>query len=164
MDYDEIMKAKLASFCERCDALQNLSSSQVGELTKASISDPWTQEQKLSFARIFDARAELATQASSKSGRRGNQKCNSFENFIAEEKWVPLKSNTTTTSARQHILADVAASINIVNPDQPTLYRMGASIAHCEKNYSISHKDVFACMDRIQDKIKTAKQVKDEPC
>jgi hypothetical protein len=64
----------------------------------------------------------------------------------------------TNTPARQHILAEIAASVNIINPDQPTLYRMVSILAHCEKNYAMSQKEVFNFMDRIKYIIKAKKK------
>ena len=165
MDTTEILSSKFTSFCATFDALNSLTGHQIGELTKASNNGPWTQEQKLELARLFDGKGELDTQSSGKKAlkRAANQKCTAFENFIPEDKWIMLKREKTQTTTRQHILADVASSINITNPDQPTLYRIVAILAYCERNVTFSQKNVFDAMDRIQANIKNAKKHKDMP-
>jgi hypothetical protein len=162
MSAPDVITAKFASYSQRFDALQTIASHQIVELTKASNAGPWTQEQKLKFARIFDEKGELADNKPNK--KRPNQKCLTFENFITEDKWIILKNLVkTNTPARQHILAEIAASVNIINPDQPTLYRMVSILAHCEKNYAMSQKEVFNFMDRIKYIIKAKKKDKALP-
>ena len=96
--------------------------------------------------------------------RRESSLTTNLINFITEDKWIILKNLVkTNTPARQHILAEIAASVNIINPDQPTLYRMVSILAHCEKNYAMSQKEVFNFMDRIKYIIKAKKKDKALP-
>ena len=147
MKESDIMSAKFASYSQRFESLQAVTSQQIAELTKASNAGPWTSEQKLAFARMFDEKGEIVANKNAKM--RPSQKCITFENYIPEDQWIKLKNVKTSNSARQHIIADIAARVNIINPDQPTLFRMVSIIAHCEKNYGVTQKEVFECMDRI---------------
>ena len=162
MEEADIVQAKFNSMCKKLNLLPALSTDQVMELTRASNGGPWDNIQKLELARLIDAKSELASMGDDAASLRSkkqtaNQKCVDFENFIPEDKWIKMKQSQTSTAGRQRCLAEVAHSINLINPDQKTLYRMVAIHASCEKNFDMPQDQVFDSMDKIQGCIKQFK-------
>ena len=69
MKAPDIISAKFASYSHRFESLQTVTSQQIAELTKASNEGPWTSEQKLAFARMFDEKGEIVANKYGKKAR-----------------------------------------------------------------------------------------------
>ena len=64
----------------------------------------------------------------SKRGGRPTQSARRFENIVCRHEFIALK-NEVTKSARVALLSKRASLVGIINPDEPTLYRMTALLA-----------------------------------
>ncbi len=119
-------------------------------LTKAVHAGPWSDAQRKELAFTI-----LHSQVDRAGLRRSNQKCMHIENMIPEDIFCKLRNwKQYSQLSRASMLASVARSIAIENPDQPTLYRMVAILAYCEDNFDMAQDKVFELMDKLQTYIK----------
>jgi hypothetical protein len=134
---------------------RQVSSSECIDLMNLASKGPWTSEQKKELAlliRTMQGGDSIATTTVSR-----NQNCLFFENMIPESSWASLRLKTSSLLARSHVLGQVASSINLVNPSQPTLFRMTSILAYCDRNWEFTQEDVFGFMDKIKAFIKASK-------
>ena len=159
LDADSTLKSLFASTKHRMQGLYDVSRAQCAELTALVTRGPWTGDMKRELAQVLGNVLVADTQASSSAYRRPNQSCVYIENFIPMSTWKLIRSADprVTNHQRAYSLAQLAASLNLVNPSSPTLFRMVAIIAYGAKNYDMPQSEVFDLMDRIQDQIKMHK-------
>ena len=147
---DEVMKSLLSSWTARPSSLVTASAQERVSITNALTSGPWDPDQVTSLARL------LVEQGTQKRIRLDNQKCTTFENFIPQNVWAHLRSpHKYSEASRMAMLANAARAINIINPDQPTLYRMAAILAYTDQSVETNQDWVYTRMDRIQNMIKS---------
>ena len=82
---------------------------------------------------------------------------------MPESTWRDVKSKEVSLVSSAYNIARVAISINLINPDQPTLFRMVSILAYGEGNYDFSQDDVFKYMDKAQNFVKDGRSDKDLP-
>ena len=62
---------------------------------------------------------------------------------MPESTWRDVKSKEVSLVSSAYNIARAAISINLINPDQPTLFRMVSILAYGEGNDDFSQDDVF---------------------
>ena len=156
MDEGDVVRHHFKGWVEKLKRIKGtMTHSHISELTKASNSGPWGSEQKLELATVIAALSATPEQTDINKPR-AQQTCLQFENYLLDETWVKLRRwRQYPRPARCHFIAETAVSLNIINPSQPTLYRMAAIAAFAENNYDFSQADVFDTMDKIQIYIKS---------
>ena len=65
-----------------------------------------------------------------------------------------MKRTGVSINTRLSVLAQVCASMRLVNPDQPTLFRGVAIAAHCSQDHDASQTKVHKDMDALQIMVK----------
>ena len=100
------------------------------QLTQALKSAPWSEEQETSLARIIlDGNPNRAA-----NDRKKNQRCHNFENMVPEATLCKIRNpEKWSRTSRASFLAAAANNVGLVNPDQPTLFRMVGLLAYGEK-------------------------------
>ena len=166
LDEDEAVSNHYKSWCDKIPLIDHeLSDTQVASLLGASNKAPWSPEQKLDLGKRISSLKGAAAEAKHDKPiqRRLNQKCHNFENYLDQDRMINIRSAGISKIARAHQMADVAASIGMINPDEASLYRMGSILYWGEDNYDATQDDVFLWMDRIQTYIKTKRVNKSLP-
>jgi hypothetical protein len=161
LDGTDVLGMLFASSKDRLGQLADLTRPQIITLTQLCNDGPWTNVQKRELAQCIGG--QLTSGLHAPIARRPNQTCAFIENFISEEKWRDVRSRRSTMLAKAHVLALAAASIGLINPSQPTLFRMVAVLAYCEECFDMTQQTVFDYMDKIQAFIKSAKVPLDYP-
>ena len=159
LDKDAILTGLFASTRARIESMSELSRQQITELTEMSNDGPWSDEQRKELANVM---CNLCVSNTVKY-RRSNQSCAFFENFVPQEKWREVKNTKNSLLVRAQVLAKVAASIGLINPTEPTLFRMVAILAYCDNDPDMSQTTVFDFMEKIKVFIKSVKIPKDFP-
>ena len=156
MDEGDVVQHHFKGWVEKLKRIKGtMTDSHISELTKASNNGPWSTEQKLELAKVIAALDASTTQTDAIKAR-AQQSCLQFENYLSDETWVKLRRwRHYPRPARCHFVAETAVSVNIINPSQPTLYRMTAIVAFGENNYEFSQAEVYDTMDKIQIYIKS---------
>jgi hypothetical protein len=132
--------------------------SQQIELANLCNQGPWTADQKKELACAFNNNKMNSTAGTPEKDKVAkNQRCAFFENMVLEQTWVDVKCKDASLLVRAQALARVASSIGLINPDQPTLFRMTSILAWGDRNFEFSQEDVWKYMDKIQVFIKAAK-------
>ena len=93
--------------------------------------------------------------------KRLNQTCLHFENFIPECAWCELRSRNISVLPRAQLIARVGASIGLINPSEPTLFRMVAVLAYGGGDYDMTQQQVWDYMEKIQTFTKSVKTPRD---
>ena len=161
MCQDEVVEALYLSWLPRLAGLSGSTQKDKASLTSALTGGPWTEAQRVALAKsILVGDSNEGTMKK----KRPNQKCVYFENFVPEDVWVKLKDDRQYSRlTRASLMANVAHSIGIECPDQPTLYKMVSIVAYCEKNYDMSQDEVHKLMDKVQGFIKSQPRVVEFP-
>ena len=173
----DLLAAQVAAGLPRAETLDSLFKSSVDHLKKVgrdiiasecielmtlANGGPWTSEQKRELAIVIGGMKGgqiSATDGTASTDKHvKNQNCLFIENMIPEQSWADLRAKSSSLLARAHVLAQVACSINLVNPSQPTLFRMTSILAYCnDRDWSMSQEQVFSFMDKIKAFIKAGR-------
>jgi hypothetical protein len=161
----ELVTAQVEAGLSRDDTMEFLFSSSkaalsnLGAMTRQELTDviklcntgPWSDDQKKELASIVSARmGDCLASEPSHMHTRAMQYCPYFENFVPEEKWADIRSAKQSVLSRAQILASVAKAINLVNPNEQTLFRMVSILAWVCENYDFSQEDVFGYMKKYK--------------
>ena len=109
--------------------LRNCSDEDVVHIVNALENSPFSREQVHAlFDRVHAVRSETRTV---QRGRRPNQKCLNFENFIPDVVWARAKTARVDTVAVNDI-STTAHSMLLVNACEPTLDRMARVVGYMQ--------------------------------
>ena len=157
LDEQESMHVLFSSIFAHVSKLPaGMSQSDVLDITKLSNEGPWTSDQKKQLALAL-VKSNTGLVASKADMTPQNQQCHHFENMIDEQAWGEIRAKNSSMLSRAQTIARVAASINLVNPDQPTLFRMCAILAWSNEDWEFSQANVWDYMYKIQTFIKANK-------
>jgi hypothetical protein len=153
LDKEEVLEALFRSWASRLSTIGKMSDKHKALVTNCITEGPWTSQQVKDLACIV-LQGSATKRSSSKMIRRSNQKVLHIENYIPMNIMAKLRDTKFSRLSRASMLAQVARSIGIELPDQPSLFRMVALLAFMEDNWSFTQEDVFSFMDRIQEFVK----------
>jgi hypothetical protein len=166
MDRTELISSHFESMLSMGAGLNNITSTDVLALTKASNNGPWNDYQKKELGRIFNARKCEAQGKKKKNGL--TQKCLWFENMLPTAKMAMVRSKRLSRLSRAQVIAECARDIGIHSPEENTLFRMVSLLFWGELNHDLDDDDdraftqqeVFDWMNKIQAFIKAKSSTK----
>ena len=159
LDKTETLASMFASCQAQLALVGAIPKPDVADLMRASNGGPWTLEQKKELAtRINNNESSPAAHAPKK---RLNQTCLHFEKLIPECAWCELRSRNISVLPRAQLIARVGASIGLINPSEPTLFRMVAVLAYGGGDYEMTQQQVWDYMEKIQTFTKSVKTPRD---
>ena len=159
LDKSTVLESMFTSTLAKLQQVKDPSHSECIELIELSNEGPWSAEQKKELAQAVGSRVQGVLAASPLKAK--NQTCIYFENMMPEWAWAEVRSRKTSMLARAQTIAHVAVSINLINPSQPTLFRMTAILAYGDQtNWDFTQEDVFGYMDKIKGFIKSGNKKK----
>ena len=153
MDKDDVLQSLFASWVNRLSNMK-LNNSNKTLLTATLKRTPFSPDQIKELAGII--LGGVAEKGGNKGGRlqTKNQKCIHFENFVRTETMCKLRGTSLSRLSKACLLASEGSLVGLVNPDQPTLFRMVALLAWSEQCFDMSQEEVFETMDKIQNFVK----------
>ena len=153
MDKDDVLQSLFASWVNRLSNIK-LNNPSKTILTSTLKRTPFSPDQIKELAGII--LGGVAEKGCKKGGRlqTKNQKCINFENFVRTETMCKLRGTSLSKLSKACLLASEGSLVGLVNPDQPTLFRMVALLAWSEQCFDMQQDEVFETMDKIQNFIK----------
>ena len=153
MDKDDVLQSVFASWVNRLSNMK-LNNPSKTLLTSSLKRTPFSPGQIKELAGII--LGGVVEQGCKKGGRpqTKNQKCIHFENFVRTETMCKLRGTSLSKLSKACLLASEGSLVGLVNPDQPTLFRMVALLAWSEQCFDMQQDEVFETMDKIQNFIK----------
>lgn len=139
MDRTELISSHFESMLSMGAGLNNITSTDVLALTKASNNGPWNDYQKKELGRIFNARKCEAQGKKKKNGL--TQKCLWFENMLPTAKMAMVRSKRLSRLSRAQVIAECARDIGIHSPEENTLFRMVSLLFWGELNHDLDDDD-----------------------
>lgn len=139
--------AEWASRLARIDVADSDHSDELCAVLTGSES-PWTLQQKSELSRLISA---IGGRNGVNRGRM--QKAVNFENMLSEKDWAKMRKNVFE-HAGIALLAQRAASLNIKNASEPTLFRMCDILAYCMEKPAFDQTKKLSMKESLQGAIK----------
>jgi hypothetical protein len=143
--------ANFAEWASRLARIDVADSDRSDELCAAltGSESPWTLQQKSELSRLISA---IGGRNGVNRGRM--QKAVNFENMLSETDWAKMRKNVFE-HAGIALLAQRAASLNIKNASEPTLFRMCDILAYCMEKPAFDQTKKFSIKVSLQGAIKS---------
>ena len=154
MDKDEVLQSLFASWVNRLSNTK-LNNQSKTMLTASLKRTPFSPGQVKELAGIILGGGPATTAKKGGPLKSKNQKCLTFENFVRTETMCKLRSTSLSRVSKACMIASEGSLVGLVNPDQPTLFRMVALLAWVEQCFDMPQPMVFDCMDKIQNYLKS---------
>ena len=167
LDATDVLDSMFMDIVSKVRGIQGLSARDKHTFTMAIGGGPWSPDHKKQLATIV--RGEHGEKNVVLAGKRRNQRCHQFENWLEEKSWVYLKDKKNSRIAKSSCLATCMSQCGIELPCEKTLYRGVSILNFCDYKYDTSEDEVKKDMEILQGFVKHHKRgdipfIVDYPC